>query len=121
MHSSHRVDATDPDLFVASARPTVMDFMVTERGSFSAHSILFDLGRVCAQRCRETLRRVEHADVPQGGVMFLTAPGPSMVLNGAEIGTNQIAVLDAGESYTSRLLVPYHLTLDTCRTKIRCV
>src|SRR5277367_4569385 len=29
MHSSHRVDATDPDLFVASARPTVMDFMVT--------------------------------------------------------------------------------------------
>jgi hypothetical protein len=38
--------------------------------------------------------------------MFLTAPGPSMVLNGAEIGINQIAVGYAGASYTSRLLGP---------------
>jgi len=83
MCPSNIVDATDPDLFVASVRPTGMDFMVPERGSFSAHSILFDLGRVYAQRCRETLRRVKHVDVPRAGVMFLTAPGPSIVLNGA--------------------------------------
>jgi AraC-like DNA-binding protein len=38
--------------------------------------------------------------------MFLTSPGPSMVLNGAEIGINQIAVGYAGASYTSRLLGP---------------
>jgi AraC-like DNA-binding protein len=106
MYSSHLVEATDPDLFVASVRPAGMDFTVTERGSFSARSILFDLGRVYAQRCRETLLRVKHADVPRGGVMFLTAPGPSMILDGAEIGINQIAVADAGESYTSRLLGP---------------
>jgi AraC-like DNA-binding protein len=106
MYPSDIVDATDPDLFVASVRPAGMDFMVTERGSFSARSILFDLGRVYAQRCRETLVRVKHAGVPRGGVMFLIAPGPSMILNGAEIGINQIAVLDAGESYTSRLLGP---------------
>jgi AraC-like DNA-binding protein len=106
MYPSKIVDATDPDLFVASVGPTGMDFMVTERGSFSAHSILFDLGRVYAQRCRETLRRVKHADVPRAGVMFLTAPGPNIVLNGAEIGIDQIAVLDAGECYTSRLLGP---------------
>ena len=38
--------------------------------------------------------------------MFLTAPGPSIVLNGAEVGINQIAVVDAGEFYNSRLLGP---------------
>jgi AraC-like DNA-binding protein len=106
MYSSHIVDATDPDLFVASVRPAGMDFTVTERGSFSARSILFDLGRIYGGRCRETLRRVKHADVPRGGVMFLTAPGPSMILNGAEIGINQIAVADPDETYTSRLLGP---------------
>jgi len=104
--SSNIVDATDPDLFIASVRPAGMDFTVTERGSFSARSILFDLGRVYAQRCRETLLRVKHAGAPRGGIIFLTAPGPSMVLNGAEIGMDQIAVVDAGESYTSRLLGP---------------
>src|SRR5258708_39837495 len=106
MLSSRIIDATDLDLFVSSVRPAGMDFIVTEPGSFSAHSVLFDLGRVYAQRCRETLRQVKHADVPRGGVMFLTAPGPSMILNGAEIGINQIAVGDAGEAYTSRLLGP---------------
>jgi AraC-like DNA-binding protein len=106
MYPSNIVDATDPDLFVASVRPAGMDFMVTERGSFAARSILFDLGRVFAQRCRETLLRVKHAGVPRAGIMFLTAPGPSMILNGAEIGINQIAVIDAGGSYTSRLLGP---------------
>jgi AraC-like DNA-binding protein len=108
MYPSNIVDATDPDLFVASVRPSGMDLLVTERGSFSARSTLFDLGRVYAQRCRETLRRVKRADVPRGGVMFLTAPGPSMILNGAEIGINQIAVVDAGESYNARLLGPTH-------------
>jgi AraC-like DNA-binding protein len=106
MYSSTIVDATDPDLFIASVRPAGMDFLVTERGSFSARSTLFDLGRVYAQRCRETLGRVKRADVPRGGVIFLTAPGPSMVLNGAEIGINQIAVGDCGGSYTSRLFGP---------------
>jgi AraC-like DNA-binding protein len=106
MYPSTIVDATDPDLFVASIRPAGMEFTVTERGPFSARSTLFDLGRIYAQRCRETLRRVKRADVPRGGVMFLTAPGPSIVLNGAEIGMNQIAVVDVGESYNSRLLGP---------------
>jgi AraC-like DNA-binding protein len=64
------------------------------------------LGRIYAQRGRETLGRVKRADVPRAGIMFLTAPGPSMVLNGAEIGTDQIAFGDAGASYTSRLLGP---------------
>ncbi len=106
MYASNIVDSKDPDLFIASVRPAGMDFLVTERGSFSARSILFELGCVYAQRCRETLGRVKHADVPRGGIMFLTAPGPSMVLNGAEIGMNQVAAIDAGETYTSRLLGP---------------
>jgi AraC-like DNA-binding protein len=106
VYPSTIVDATDPDRFVASSRPAGMDFLVAERGSFTARSTVFDLGRVYAQRCRETLRRVKRADVPRAGIMFLTAPGPSMVLNGEEIGINQIAVGDAGASYTSRLLGP---------------
>ena len=106
MYSSQIVDTTDPDVFIASVRPTGMDLTITGRGSFWARTTLFDLGRVYAQRCHERLARVKHAGVPRGGIMFLTAPGPSMVLNGAEIGLNQLAVVDAGESYTSRLLGP---------------
>jgi AraC-like DNA-binding protein len=106
VNPSHIVDATDPDHFAASVRPAGLDFLVTERGQFSARSTLFDLGNVYAQRCHETLRRVKRADVPRGGIMFLTAPGPSMILNGAEIGLDQVAVVDVGESYSSRLLGP---------------
>jgi AraC-like DNA-binding protein len=102
MYSSRTVEANDPDLFASSIRP-IGDFIVIERGSFKARSILFDLGRVYAQRVHERLARVRHAELSRGGVLFLTDPGPSMFMNGAEIGMDQIAVVGPGESYTSRL------------------
>jgi AraC-like DNA-binding protein len=96
------IDSTDPERYGASIRPITSDFTITGRGAFHARSILFDLGRVYAQRGRERLARIKRADVPRPGVMFLTEPGPSVFLNGAEIGINQIAILGAGESYISR-------------------
>ena len=103
MYSSRTVDATDPDLYIASTRPNCLDFTVTERGPFYARSQLFNLGRVYAQRTLERLIRIKRVQVPRGGIMFLTKPGPSMFLNGAEVGMNQIAVVGAGEEYTCRL------------------
>jgi AraC-like DNA-binding protein len=103
MYSIRIIDCTDPEQYGASIRPITSNFTVTGRGAFHARSILFDLGRVYAQRGCEGLARIKHADVPRPGVMFLTEPGPSVYLNGAEIGINQIAILGAGESYISRL------------------
>ena len=103
MFSSRIVDATDPDLYIASTRPTCVELTVTESGPFYARSILFNLGRVYAQRSVEQLTRIKRVAVARGGIMFLTKPGPSMFLNGAEIGMNQIAVVGAGEVYTCRL------------------
>ena len=102
MYSSKIVDATDPDLFAAAIRPTG-DFVVTGRGSFRARSTLFNLGRVYAQRVHEKLARLKHAELHRGGILFLTEPGPGMFMNGAEIGISQVAVVDPGASYTSRL------------------
>lgn len=104
MYTSKIVEATDPDLFVASIRPTGIDFTVTERGPFAARTLLFDMGRVYGQRASEKLARCKYVETPRAGVLFLTKPGPSMFLNGAEIGINQIGVVGAGESYISRLL-----------------
>jgi AraC-like DNA-binding protein len=103
MYSSRITDVADPELYVASLRPIGMDFTVTEREPFRACSILFDLGRVYVQRGREKLTRIDHVTTPRGGVIFHTQPGPDMFLNGTEIGMNQMALIDAGESYTSRL------------------
>jgi AraC-like DNA-binding protein len=102
MFSSKIVDATDPDLFAAAIRPQG-DFIVTERGSFKARGTLFDLGRIYATQVEEQLARINHSELLRGGVLFLTEPGPSMFMNGAEIGIDQIAVVHPGASYTFRL------------------
>jgi AraC-like DNA-binding protein len=103
MYSTRTVAATDPDLFVNSGRPIAIEYTVTARGPFQAHSTFFNLERIYAQRTRERLARVKRVQKLQGGVIFLTEPGPSMFVNGAEIGIDQMAVVDAGEAYTSRL------------------
>jgi AraC-like DNA-binding protein len=97
------VDATDPDLFVASGRPAKTDLTVTERGVFRARSLLVDLEHLRFQRTRERLASVKHMEVSRGGILFLTEPGPSMFMNGAEVGMDRIVVLRAGASYSYRL------------------
>jgi AraC-like DNA-binding protein len=103
MYSSKIIEATDPDLFVASVRPIGIDFTVTDRGPFWARSTLFNLGRFFAHRTSEKRARVKHVELVRGGVFFLAEPGPSMFINGAEIAMDQIAVVNPGESYISRL------------------
>jgi AraC-like DNA-binding protein len=103
MYSSTTVDATDPDLFVNSGRPIAIEYTVTARGPFQARSTFFNLEHIYAQRSHERLARFKRVQTLRGGVLFLTEPGPSMFVNGAEIGIDQMAVVDAGETYTSRL------------------
>jgi AraC-like DNA-binding protein len=103
MYSSKIVDTDDPDLFVASMRPTGTDFTITQRGSFRGRAIVVDLERVHAQRGREELARIKDVEMTRIGVIFLTERGPSIILNGTAIGWEQMAVVSCGESYTSRL------------------
>ena len=102
MFSVKIVDATDPDLFVASGRPAKTDLTVTERGAFRAQSLLVDLGHLRFQRTRERLASVKHMEVSRGGILFLAEPGPSMFMNGTEVGMDQMVVLRAGASYSYR-------------------
>jgi AraC-like DNA-binding protein len=103
MYSSKIVESTDPDLYIASVRPANIEFTVTERGEFHARSTLLNLGRVYGQRGRERLARIKNVEASRGGIIFLARPGPSMFVNGAEMGMDQIAVIGSGEVYTSRL------------------
>jgi hypothetical protein len=98
MYSSRIVDSTDPDLFADSIRPIDTELTITERGAFRARSMSFSLGRVWAQRGRERLASLKHIALHRYGVLFLTEPGPSMFVNGAEVGIDQIAVGRVGRS-----------------------
>jgi AraC-like DNA-binding protein len=102
MFSTKIVDAADPDLFVASGRPAKTDLTVTERGAFRARSLLVELDHLRFQRTRERLACVKHMEVSRGGILFLTEPGPSMFMNGTEVGMDRIVVLRAGASYSYR-------------------
>ena len=84
---SHRIVASsDPDEFVTLIRPAGSDILVTECGLFDGRSVLMDIGRLYLQRCREKLARILDVDMPRPGILFLTEPGPSMFLNGVEVG-----------------------------------
>jgi AraC-like DNA-binding protein len=104
---SHRIVASsDPDEFVTSIRLTGADILVTERGSFHVRSVLMDIGRLYLQRCCEKLARVLHVELPRPGILFLAEPGPSMFVNGVEVGPEHLALFSAGTAYVSRLSGP---------------
>jgi AraC-like DNA-binding protein len=103
MSSITIVEATDPDLFVESGRPAKIDLTVTERGVFWARRLGVDFGHLRFQQTRERLASVKHLEVSGGGILFLTEPGPSMFMNGAEVGMDQIVVARPGACYSYRL------------------
>jgi AraC-like DNA-binding protein len=104
---SHRIVASsDPDEFVTLIRPTGADILVTERGSFHGRSVLMDIGRLYLQQRREKLARVLHVELPRPGILFLAEPGPSMFLNGVEVGPEHLALFSAGIAFVSRLSGP---------------
>jgi AraC-like DNA-binding protein len=106
MWSNKIVESSDPDEFVTLIRPADRKLLVTERGQFAARSTLIDIGRLQAQRRYERLSRVMHVEVSRPGILFLTEPGPKMVLNGATIQHDNIALFHSGEAYLWRLSGP---------------
>jgi AraC-like DNA-binding protein len=106
MWSSRDVTSSDPDEFVTMIRPSGSKLLVTERGRFEARSTLIDLGSLYAQRGWERLARIAHVETARSGILFHTAPGPSMFWDGAEIRQDQVAVIRSGMSHVSRLAGP---------------
>src|SRR5271166_3033272 len=97
---SHRIVAScDPDEFVTLIWPPGCEILVTERGSFKARSILMNIGRLHLQRCSEDLGRLVEFDTPRPGILFLTAPGPSLFCNGAEIGQDDLVLFGSSNGF----------------------
>jgi AraC-like DNA-binding protein len=109
MWSSRIVKSGEPDEFVTLIRPAGCKILVTERGSFDGGTILMDIGRLYLERRRENLARLIQAPMSRPGVLFLTEPGPSMFLDGAEIGPKQLAMFSSGNTHLSRLSGPTSL------------
>jgi AraC-like DNA-binding protein len=106
MWSSKVVETNDPDEFVSLIRPSGCKLLVTGRGEFRGRSTLIDLGGIYAQRGSERLARVATVEMTRSGILFHTKPGPSMYWDGAEIRTDQVAIVRAGCGYVSRLAGP---------------
>jgi AraC-like DNA-binding protein len=104
--SSGVFKSRDLDEFAGMIRPDGCEILVTERGSFDARGMLIDLCGLYAQRCRERLGRLIEVDMSCSGMIFLTEPGPSMFLSGAEIRYENVALFSSGNTYVSRLSGP---------------
>jgi AraC-like DNA-binding protein len=87
-------------------RPSGSKLLVTERGRFEARSTLIDIGGIYAQRGWERLARIAHVGMARSGILFHTAPGPSMFWDGAEIRQDQVVVVKSGLGHVSRLAGP---------------
>ncbi len=87
-------------------RPSGSKLLVTERGRFEARSTLIDIGGLYAQRGWERLARIAHVGTARSGILFHTAPGPSMFWDGAEIRQDQVALVRSGLGHVSRLTGP---------------
>lgn len=106
MWSAKTVASSDPEEFVSLIRPANRKLLVTERGQFAARGTLIDIEGLQAQRRHENLSRIIHIEVSRPGIIFLTKPGPEMILNGATIRYGDIAVFSSGEAYLWRLSGP---------------
>jgi AraC-like DNA-binding protein len=87
-------------------RPSGSKLLVTGRGRFEARSTLIDIGSLYAQRGWERLARIARVETARSGILFHTAPGPSMFWDGAEIRPDQVAVIRSGMAHVSRLAGP---------------
>jgi len=107
MWSNRTVASSDPDEFVTLIRPAGCKILVTERGQFDAGSTLIDIGPLYAQRRWERLARIGHVETARPGIVFLTAPGPSLFWNGAEIRPEHVLLFRSGVVLVSRSSGPF--------------
>jgi AraC-like DNA-binding protein len=129
MLSSRIIESSDPDEFVAKIRPSGLEILVTGRGRFLADGLLTEVGHFDLQQCRENLARIIRLSMPRLGIIFLSEPGPSMFLDGAELGPDSIALFSSSRTYLSRTTGPTSWSAMTladddigaiCRTKSVC-
>src|ERR1700761_4011227 len=106
MLSSRIIESSDPDEFVAQIRPSGLEILITGRGRFLADGILTEVGHFDLQQCRENLARIIRLSMPRSGIIFLSEPGPSMFLDGSEIGPDHMALFSSGRTYLSRTTGP---------------
>jgi len=107
MWSNRTVASSDPDEFVTLIRPAGCKILVTERGQFDAGSTLIDIGPLYAQRRWERLARIAHVETVRPGILFLTAPGPSMFWNGGEIRQEHVLLFRSDAVLVSRSSGPF--------------
>ena len=84
----------DVDRFSAAIRPNDANFSLTARGRFSANHALVNLNRVRLQGGEESLSRIWEGEInrERHAISFHMLPGPSLFINGTEVGPGEIAL-----------------------------
>jgi AraC-like DNA-binding protein len=108
MLSSTVRTTADIDEFRATIRPSNSEFLVTGRGSFLNRVVRIELHQLGMQGFEESLSRVwcMEAAVPRLGLCFATRAGGAMTWNGAEVGRDEIALVDYSRINWHRLSGP---------------
>lgn len=91
----------EPDEYAAAVRQGTHELTITERGNFEAKLWRIDLPTLWMQRFSEALARTSHVD-DWGGravIAFRNEPGPSLMRDGAEVGTGRISWVRPGQDY----------------------
>ena len=92
--SSSVIAAGDPGHFSTALRPNDSSFTLTAGGHFAASHVRIDLDHVWRQGAVEDLPRIWEGEIISGrhGISFHISPGPSLFVNGAEVGPREIAL-----------------------------
>ena len=95
---------TDPDQYAASIRGTEARLTVTGRGKFFASLARIELRDLWMQRLSDNLPRItQFSNFTNRAVFaFRTRPGPTVLLNGAELPSSAIAPVGAADSAVTR-------------------
>ena len=101
MPSSAIQTFADPDEYAAQFQQGPVELTIRECGRFTATLCTVGLHRLAMQRLSEELARTSHVDsrAERAFIAFRTEPGPPVIRNGIELGTDTVARLRPGQSY----------------------
>jgi AraC-like DNA-binding protein len=88
----------DPDAYHAAIRDAHVEGVITGRGDFRAELTRIRLDRLSLQRSAESLARIAYSaiDPKVAGIVFPTAPGPPIYVNGLEASHGEIVAYRPG-------------------------
>jgi AraC-like DNA-binding protein len=91
----------DPDEYAAQFQQGPVELTISGRGRFTATLCTIGLHHLAMQRLSEELARTSHVDTrtERAFIAFRTEPGPPVIRNGVELGTDSVARLRPGQSY----------------------